>query len=185
MDVLKKFSIGGVTIKVCLGDLTKQNVDAIVNAANSLMIMGGGVAGAIKRAGGPEIENEARRRAPVPVGDAIITSGGHLNAKYVIHAPTMERPAMRIPVDNVLKATEAALRLAEKQGIKTIAIPAMGTGVGGVPKKSAANAMISVILNHIRKGTSIKEIILCDINQDMIQAFIDVIKKRLTPNSIG
>ncbi len=185
MDVRRTFSIGDVTIKVCLGDITKQNVDAIVNAANSLMIMGGGVAGAIKRAGGTKIEDEARRHAPVPVGDAIITEGGRLNVKYVIHAPTMERPAMRIPVDNVIKATEAALRLAEKQGIKTVAIPAMGTGVGGVPKKSAADAMVSVILRHIRKGTSIKEIILCDINEDMIQAFIDVMEKKLSPNSIG
>ncbi|MGQ4832942.1 MAG: macro domain-containing protein [Candidatus Asgardarchaeia archaeon] len=180
MAFAKAFKINNTIIKVCLGDITKQNVDAIVNAANSLMIMGGGVAGAIKRAGGVEIEEEARKQAPVPVGSAIITTAGRLKAKYVIHAPTMERPAMRISVDNVIKATSAVLQLAEKHNISSLAIPAMGTGVGGVPKEAAADAMVSVILSYIKKGTKLREIILCDINEDMVKEFIRMLEKKVS-----
>ncbi len=130
---------------VVQGDITKAEVDAIVNAANSLMIMGGGVAGAILRAGGREIEEEARRHAPVPVGEAIATGAGRLKAKYVIHAPTMERPAMRIPLDNAVKATEAALRKAEELGVESVAFPAMGAGVGGLKVRDVAKAMAEVV----------------------------------------
>jgi len=85
----------GVRIVVLTGDITKQEVDAIVNPANSMLVMGGGVAGAIKRVGGKEIEDESVKHAPVPVGEAVATGAGRLKAKYVIHAPTMERPAAR------------------------------------------------------------------------------------------
>ncbi len=135
---------GGRILVVAEGDITKASVDAIVNAANSLMIMGGGVAGAIKRAGGPEIEEEAMEHAPVPVGEAIATGAGRLRARYVIHAPTMERPAMRIPLENAVKATRAALRKALELGVESVALPAMGAGVGGLSVREVAKAMASV-----------------------------------------
>jgi len=142
---LECFSLpGGRLLVVAEGDITRARVDAIVNAANSLMIMGGGVAGAIKRAGGREIEEEAMRHAPVPVGEAIATTAGRLPARYVIHAPTMERPAMRIPLENAVKATRAALRKAVELGVESVALPAMGAGVGGLGVREVARAMARV-----------------------------------------
>lgn len=143
------WSLGnGVKLVVVEGDITRASVDAIVNPANSLLIMGGGVAGAIRRAGGVEIEEEAIRHAPVPVGGAVATSAGRLKARYVIHAPTMERPAMRIPVDNAAKATAAALRLGEELGVASIAFPAMGAGVGGLGVREVSRVMASVVAGH-------------------------------------
>ncbi len=136
---------GNLKVILVEGDITKVKADAIVNPANSLMIMGGGVAGAIKRAGGQEIEDEARRHAPVPVGRAVATEAGRLKAKYVIHAPTMRYPAMRIGVKNVAMATKAAINLAKELGVKSVAFPAMGAGVGGVPPKASAKTMTEVI----------------------------------------
>jgi len=160
-----------VRIRVAEGDITELDVDAIVNPANSLMIMGGGVAGAIKRKGGIEIEEEARRYAPVPVGEAVATTAGKLKAKYVIHAPTMERPAMRIGLENVEKATRAALLLADKLELESIAFPGMGTGVGGVPYYDAAKKMLEVVKEHVDKGTKLKEIILVAWGKEAFEEF--------------
>ncbi len=135
----------GIELIVAEGDITKARVDAIVNPANSLMIMGGGVAGAIRRAGGEEIEAEARRYAPVPVGRAVATGAGRLPAKYVIHAPTMEQPAMRIPLENAVKATRAALEEAVRLGVESIALPAMGAGVGGLRVREVAREMARIV----------------------------------------
>ncbi|RLF42913.1 MAG: macro domain-containing protein [Thermoplasmata archaeon] len=155
-------------IKVLKGDLTEIDADAIVNPANSLGYMGGGVAGAIKRKGGEEIEKEAVEKAPIPVGKAIATTPGRLKCRYVIHAPTMERPAMRISVDNVEKATRAALELAKDMGIKRIAFPGMGTGIGGVKEEDAAKAMIETIKEYL---DFFDEIVLVDINDKMVNAW--------------
>ena len=155
-------------IKVLKGDLTELEVDAIVNPANSLGYMGGGVAGAIKRKGGEEIEKEAVEKAPIPVGKAIATTSGRLKCRYVIHAPTMEKPAMRISVDNVRKATRAALELAKDMGIKRIAFPGMGTGVGGVKEEDAAKAMIETIKEYL---DFFDEVVLVDINDKMVNAW--------------
>jgi len=135
----------GTKIEIKIGDLLEENSDAIVNPANSLMLMGGGVAGAIKAKGGKEIEEEAMKKAPVEVGKAIITKAGKLKAKFVIHSPTMERPAMLTTKEKVYLATKAALEEARKNDIKKISFPAMGTGVGGVSYRDAASAMISAI----------------------------------------
>ena len=144
--------VNDVTLEVVEGDITSEDCDAIVNPANSLMIMGGGVAGAIKRRGGVEIEEEALKKAPVPVGEAISTTGGRLRAKYVIHAPTMEKPAMRIPSENVYKATRAALLEAEKLGVRCVALPAMGAGVGGVPVEEPVKTMFKALRDLVAEG---------------------------------
>jgi len=155
-------------ILVQKGDITKIPCDAIVNPANSFGYMGGGVAGAIKRIGGNEIENQAIAKAPIPVGSAVFTSAGSLPCDFVIHAPTMEQPAMRIGVDNVRHATRAALELGIELRIKTIAIPGMGTGVGGVAADEAAEAIVSIV-----KGLEDKfeKIILLDRSDEMITSF--------------
>jgi O-acetyl-ADP-ribose deacetylase (regulator of RNase III) len=123
-------------------DITEEECDAIVNPANSLGYMGGGVALAIKLKGGKEIEEEAVRKAPIPLGKAIATKAGKLKCKLVIHSPTMQKPAEKIPLENVRLATIAALELARKLKIKSIAFPGMGTGVGGIKAEDAARVMI-------------------------------------------
>lgn len=162
-------------ITILEGDITNLAIDAIVNAANSYGYMGGGVAGAIKRVGGQEIEVEAVSKAPIPIGSAVITTGGKLKCKYVIHAPTMEQPGALIDVGNIIEATRAALECADEAGLKKIAIPGMGTGVGGVPRDKAAKAMIEVIVNFNEKN--LEEVILVDMNKEMVDEFNKVFKE--------
>ena len=157
-----------MTIIAQMGDLTKIKCDAIVNPANSYRFMGGGVAGAIKRMGGTQIENEAIAKAPIPVGSAVFTTAGNLPCSYVIHAPTMEQPAMRIGIENVKIATLAALQLGVELKLSSIAIPGMGTGVGGVPVSEAAEAIVDIAKGFEKK---IDKIILIDRNQEMVSYF--------------
>ena len=124
------------------GDITEEECDAIVNPANSSGYMGGGVALAIKLKGGKEIEEEAVKKAPIPLGKAIATKAGKLKCKFVIHSPTMQKPAEKIPLENVRLATRAALELAKELKIKSIAFPGMGTGIGGIKSENAARVMI-------------------------------------------
>jgi O-acetyl-ADP-ribose deacetylase (regulator of RNase III) len=157
-----------MSIIVERGDITQIQCDAVVNPANSFGVMGGGVAGALRRVGGVAVEQEAVRQAPIPVGNAVVTTAGSLPCKYVIHAPTMVRPAMRIDVENVHRATMAALTLAEHLGIKCIAIPGMGTGVGGVSPVDAAEAIVGIVKEFESK---FERIILLDRNDAMVAAF--------------
>lgn len=154
----------------CLqGSLLDVEAQAIVNAANSHGLMGGGVAGVIRRAAGSQVEDEARRQAPIPVGQAVLTSGGRTRFAGIIHAPTMPEPAMRIPVENVKLATRAALRLADAQGFVSLAIPGMGTGVGRVVPEEAAHGMIEEIRQF--QGRSLLSVILVDIDPVMVRAW--------------
>ena len=155
-------------IKVINGNILRQEVDAIVNAANSHCLMGGGVAGAIKNAGGEVIETEAVRQAPIPIGKAILTSGGSLPFK-VIHAPTMLDPADMTSAENVRLATRAALEVADENKFRSIAIPGMGTGVGHVPVEDAAKMMIWEIESF--HPIHLEEVLLVDLNEKMVQAF--------------
>ena len=135
-------------IHVAKGDLTELPVDAVVNPANSLGLMLGGVAGALKESGGEKIELEAKASAPIAVGAAVVTTGGELFAKHVIHAPTMEQPGMKIGVENVRRATRAAMLAAGRYNHAVIAFPLIGTGVGGVPVDEAARAMVDELRAH-------------------------------------
>jgi O-acetyl-ADP-ribose deacetylase (regulator of RNase III) len=150
------------------GDITKIVCDAIVNPANSYGYMGGGVAGVIKKVGGIQIENEAISKAPITVGHAIATTGGDLPCEFVIHAPTMEQPAMRIGINNVKLATKAALEFALNNNIKTIAIPGMGTGVGGVSLEDAAREMVNIAKKYEDK---FKKIIFVGYSEELANAF--------------
>ncbi len=165
------------TVAVVQGDITQMEVDVIVNAANSSLIMGGGVAGAILRKGGRTIQEEANRKAPVPVGKAAATNAGKLKAKYVIHAPTMEEPAMPTGRRKVGLATKAALECASQLGITSIAFPGMGTGVGGLDVEEAAEIMVQEIKRHIESGTSLKKVILVGYHSDLTQAFANEMKR--------
>lgn len=168
---MAQFKIEDCMISVELGDITQIQADAIVNAANSRLVMGGGVAGAIKRVGGPTIEKEAIQKGPIRVGEAVATTAGKLKATYVIHAPTMPRPAMSTNLTSVEKATTAALRVARELKLSSIAVPGMGTGVGGVPVEQAAETMIRAIRRHVSEGTTLKRIFLVSIDEALIDAF--------------
>lgn len=158
-----------IQITVIQGSILEVEAQVIVNAANSLGIMGGGVAGVIKRAAGPEVEDEARRLAPIAVGSAVLTSGGRTKFTGIIHAPTMPRPAMKIDQQNVALATKAALALADKRGLTSLAIPGMGTGVGGVAHADAAALMVKAI--NAFTPNSLRSVILVDVDPAMVAAW--------------
>jgi O-acetyl-ADP-ribose deacetylase (regulator of RNase III) len=158
-----------VQILVIQGSILEVEAQAIVNAANSSGAMGGGVAGVIRRAAGPEVEKDAMQQAPIPVGQAVVTSSGKTRFQGIIHAPTMPKPAMRISVDNVGKATRAALTIADEQGFSSLAIPGMGTGVGGVMPADAAACMIKAIKSFVPQ--SLTRVILVDVDPTMVQAW--------------
>ena len=126
------------------GDIAQQAVDAVVNAANNHLWMGAGVAGAIKRTGGREIETEAVAKGPIPIGEAVSTGAGRLKARYVIHAAVMGQD-LRTDADKVRRATRAVLRRADELGVTSIAFPALGTGVGGFPLDECARIMLEAV----------------------------------------
>jgi O-acetyl-ADP-ribose deacetylase (regulator of RNase III) len=158
-----------VQILVIQGSILEAEAQAIVNAANSSGAMGGGVAGAIRRTAGSEVETEAMQQAPIPVGHAIVTSSGNTLFQGIIHAPTMPKPAMRIPADNVGKATRAALTVADERGFSSLAIPGMGTGVGGVIPADAAARMIKEIKSFVPR--TLTRVILIDVDPTMVKAW--------------
>ncbi|RMH04668.1 MAG: macro domain-containing protein [Aquificota bacterium] len=154
-------------IKVVHGSLLEIQAQAIVNPANSLGYMGGGVAGVIKRFGGEEIEKEAVSKAPIPVGSAVLTTAGKLPFKGVIHAPTMEEPAMATTPEKVRRAVRACLELADREGFEVIAMPGMGTGVGRLPKDIAARVMVEEIRSFNAKN--LKRVILVDLDEELVR----------------
>jgi len=171
----------GVRISAFEGDITQQKVDAVVNPANSKGIMGGGAALAMKEAGGEQIEKDAVANAPIRLGKAIATTAGKLPARYVFHAPTMTLPAEKTNAKATDQAVSASLRLANQMGVKSIAFPGMGTGVGGVPAEEAAAAMVNAVkffldFNAARPG-SLREIILVDLNGDVEKALAANLEK--------
>jgi O-acetyl-ADP-ribose deacetylase (regulator of RNase III) len=127
--------------EVVEGDIAQLEVDAIANAANNHLWMGAGVAGALKRAGGDEIEREAVAKGPVEVGDAVVTGAGRLSAKYVIHGAVMGQD-LQTDADLVRRTTRRCLELADELGCRSLALPAFGTGVGGFPLEDCARIMV-------------------------------------------
>ena len=151
-------SMSGVNIRVVQGDITDVDADAIVNAANNHLWMGAGVAGAIKRKGGKEIEDEAMKQAPIPIGEAVVTSAGKLKTKYVIHAAVMGQDLISSE-DYIRVATLNSLKMAEKLKIESIAFPAFGTGVGGFPVDSCARIMIDQVKDFSKNTKFLKEVL--------------------------
>jgi len=139
------------------GDLTTYRVDAIVNAANNDLILGGGLAGAIRRAGGPSIQEECNRHGPVKVGQAAITGAGKLPAKYVIHQASMALGGATTAA-TLRSSTAAVLKLAEENGIRTLAFPATGTGIAGFPPADCARIMLEEVRRHISGKTDLTDV---------------------------
>jgi O-acetyl-ADP-ribose deacetylase (regulator of RNase III) len=146
-------------IEVLDTDITTLAVDAIANAANTHLLHGGGVAGAIARAAGPALEAESRRRAPIGLGDAVETTGGDLPARWVIHAATMVDPGGRADADVVRRATAATLWKAEELNARSLALVAFGTGVGGFPLDEAADIEVEEVRRHLDSGSRLERIV--------------------------
>ena len=134
-------------IEVVEGDIAALEVDAVANAANNRLWMGAGVAGAIKRAGGEEIEREAVAKGPIEVGDAVATGGGRLKAKHVIHGAVMGQD-LRTNAGLVARTTRRCLEVADDLECRSLALPAFGTGVGGFPLEECADIMVREVRGH-------------------------------------
>ncbi len=147
-----------VKIEIQKGDITQLEIDAIVNAANNRMLMGGGVAGAIKRAGGKVIEDEAVKNGPIPIGEALVTRAGRLSAKYVIHAAVMGMD-FKTDAEKIRRATYNSLLQAVEFGIESIAFPALGTGVGGFPMDECVRIMLDEVRDFTRSHAGLKKVI--------------------------
>lgn len=157
-------------VQVSQGDLTLANVDAIVNAANNDLILGGGVAGAIRNRGGPTIQDECRRIGTIAVGEAAVTGGGRLKAKFVIHAASM-RLGQLTTEQSLRDATRNSLRRATEHGLKSIAFPAIGTGIAGFPLGRCADVMLEEIRDHLSGNTSLERVEMVLFDQMALAAF--------------
>lgn len=157
-------------LKIIKGDITELSCDAIVNAANHKLLMGGGVAGVIRKKGGQEIEDEAVKKGPIEIGGALATGAGRLKAKYVIHAATM---GMDFQTDEhkIRQACANAFKCAEKLNLESIAFPALGCGVGHFPLVGAAKIMAQEILKHFRNPSTIKEVVFCLYDEEAFRVF--------------
>ncbi len=159
-----------MNIELHLGDIITATTDVIVNPANSQLVMSGGVAAAIKQAGGQSIEAEAIQHAPCPVGQAILTAAGTLPVQGIVHTPTMEHPGEPIPAKQVELATIAALRLADDKGFTSIAFPALGTGTGDVAYTDAARIMMEAIQMYM-VDNNLQDAHIYLSNQELYDAF--------------
>jgi O-acetyl-ADP-ribose deacetylase len=145
-------------IEVLDTDITALEVDAIANAANTRLLHGGGVAGAISRAGGPEVQRESHERAPIGLGDAVETTAGSMPCRWVIHAATMELGGPT-SAEIIRRATASALAKAEELGARSLALVAFGTGVGGFPVDEAARIEVEEVRKHLTEGSGIERIV--------------------------
>jgi O-acetyl-ADP-ribose deacetylase (regulator of RNase III) len=152
------------------GDITDLEVDAIVNAANEHLQLGSGVAGAIRTRGGPSIQEECNRIGGTPVGTAVMTGAGHLRAKRVIHA-VGPRMGEGDEDKKLASAVRAALALADRRGLKSIALPAISTGVFGFPLDRAARIMVTEVQRFLQGGTKLERVVLCLWGEEAFNVF--------------
>jgi O-acetyl-ADP-ribose deacetylase (regulator of RNase III) len=158
------------------GDVTEATTEAIVNAANTDLQLGAGVAGAIRAKGGPEIQAECDRIGSIPLGEAAVTGAGKLKAKYVIHAASM-RFGTLTTADSLRASTRNSLLLAAEKGIKTIAFPAVGTGIAGFPMDRCAEIMLEEVVEHLRGKTSLEQVRFVLFDAPSLRTFQEVWKR--------
>jgi O-acetyl-ADP-ribose deacetylase len=157
-------------IEVQQADITKLEVDAIANAANTDLRHGGGVAGAISRAGGPEVQSESDERAPIELGEAVETTAGEMPSRWVIHAATMELGGPT-SAEIIRRATASTLAKADELGARNLALVAFGTGVGGFPLEEAAGIEVEEVRRHLAEGSGLERVIFCVRGDDAETAF--------------
>jgi O-acetyl-ADP-ribose deacetylase (regulator of RNase III) len=151
-------------------------VDAIVNAANNELVLGGGLAGAIRRKGGEEIQAECDRHGPIAVGQAAITGAGKLPTRYVIHQASM-RLGGSTTAESLRSSTAAVLKLAEEHGIKTLAFPATGTGIAGFDMRQCAEIMLEEVRKHLAGKTGLTDVYFVLFDEPARQVFQDTLDR--------
>jgi O-acetyl-ADP-ribose deacetylase (regulator of RNase III) len=164
--------IARTTFQVLEADIAALELDALVNAANDHLWMGSGVAGALRRAGGPDVEREAVAQGPIPVGSAVATTAGRLPARWVIHAAVMGQD-LRTSADAITAATPSTLRLADELGACSVGLPAFGTGVGGFPLDGCAGLMVAAAATWARgrSGGSVARVVFVTYGSVATKAF--------------
>ncbi len=173
-----RVQINRTTLELIEGDITTLDTDAIVNAANERLAHGGGVAGAISRRGGPVIQRESnewvQRHGRVPTGSAAITSGGRLKARYVIHTVGPVYRATSRPAELLASAVRSALYLADEHRLKSIALPAISTGIFGYPLDEAAQVMLQTTIEYLRRPetTNLERVVFCLYGRTAYETFV-------------
>lgn len=157
-----------MNVEIVEGDITKLEADAIANAANNRLWMGGGVAGAIKNAGGEQIEREAESKGPIEVGDAVATGAGRLAARYVIHGAVMGQDLITNAY-LIERTTRRCLEVADELGCRSLALPAFGTGVGGFPLDECATIMIAVASEY--EPVTLERVVIAVYGDEAAEAF--------------
>ena len=166
-------------IEVLKGDITECAAEAIVNAANTELVLGSGVAGAIRNKGGPAIQNECDEIGPIALGEAAVTGAGDLGATFIIHAAGMH-PGGRVSKESLEKSTKNSLLRAQENGVNSIAFPAIGTGVGGYPLEECAEIMLDIACEYQNKDESTLEKIYFVLFDDgAYEVFKNEFEKRL------
>lgn len=167
---MKEYKVANTKVVLKRSDITMEDTEAIVNAANSHLQHGGGVAGAIVRRGGRTIQDESDRIGYVPVGGAAVTSGGNLEARFVIHAvgPRMGEGSEDEKLRN---ATANSLRAADEKRIQSVSFPAISTGIFGYPVDRCAPIMLEAVVNHCKGKTGIQEVRFCLFDEATLQVF--------------
>jgi O-acetyl-ADP-ribose deacetylase (regulator of RNase III) len=174
-----KVNIGNCVLELVGGDITEMQTEAIVNAANARLVLGGGVAGAIRRKGGPQIQEECNKIGGTFVGGAVKTTGGNLKAKYVIHAvgPRMGEGKEDEKLKN---ATLNSLKLADEETIKSISLPAISTGVFGFPIQRCAEIMLQTVVDYLKGQTGVEKVIFCLFGRDSYEVFANQLKQEIS-----
>lgn len=170
-----KVTVGQRSLELIQGDITELATDAIVNAANAQLVLGGGVAGAIRAKGGPTIQEECYRIGPISVGQAAITGAGNLKARHVIHA-VGPRMGEGNEDQKLSSATLNSLRLADKHGLKSVAFPAISTGIFGFPLDRCARIMLQSVLDYLKGDTTLERVVFCLYGEEAFRCFQEVLR---------
>jgi O-acetyl-ADP-ribose deacetylase (regulator of RNase III) len=173
-----KVKVGKATLESVEGDITEMETDAIVNAANAHLTLGGGVAGAIRRKGGPQIQNECNRIGGTFVGGAVITTAGNLKARYVIHA-VGPRMGEGNEDEKLRNATLNSLKLADENNLKSISFPAISTGIFGYPIKKCAEVMLRTTIDYLKDQTELEKVVFCLFGEQSFQVFENQLRQEI------
>ena len=171
-------TIRNTTLTLKQGDITAQQTGAIVNAANSQLLLGGGVAGAIRTKGGPAIQEECSKKGPIRVGQAVLTTAGNLPAKYVIHAVG---PRMGEGEEDwkLAEATRSSLKIADAHHLESLSFCAISTGIFGFPMDRCAQIMLIETMEYLEQETGLTEVVFCLFDQNAYNTFAAELKRRL------
>ncbi len=183
---MTKVQIGRTVLELQIGDITEIATDAIVNAANEHLVHSGGVAGAIARKGGPVVQQESeawiRQHKRVPTGSAAITSAGNLRARYVIHAVGPVYDGTPRSAELLASAITSALQLADAYHLKTIALPAISTGIFGYPLSEAARVILGAAIAYLQRETGLERVAFCLYDSKAYEAFVKALENYTNQN---